>query len=157
MEVIMKKWSVYLIGLSLTLFTSTTLFSQEWSDAQKEVWETVKTYNNMFDKGDVQGLLSYNDESFSGWSYSLEAPRDKNSSIKVMNYWLANSKTLYSTMTPAKIWVNGDYAYVHYYYTEYSEDAEGKKKWRKGRYTDILLKKDGKWMIVGDHGGAISK
>ena len=153
----MKKWSVYLIGLSLTLFTSTTLLSQEWSDSQKEVWETVNTYVNMFDKGDVQGLLSYFDESFSGWSYSLEAPHDKNSIKKMMNYWSTNNKVIYLTLTPAKIWVEGDYAYVHYYYTSLSEDKEGKKKWKKGRYTDILLKKDGKWMLVGDHGGAISK
>jgi hypothetical protein len=25
----------------------------------------------------------------------------------------------------------------------------------KGRWTDILMKKDGKWMRVGDHGGEI--
>ena len=153
----MKKWSVYLIGLSLTLFTSTTLLSQEWSDSQKEVWETVNTYVNMFDKGDVQGLLSYFDESFSGWSYSLEAPHDKNSIKKMMNYWSTNNKVIYSILTPAKIWVEGDYAFVHYYHTELSEDKEGKKTWKKSRWTDILLKKDGKWMIVGDHGGAISK
>lgn len=157
MEVIMKKWSVYLIGLSLTLFTSTTLLSQEWSDSQKEVWETVKTYYDLADKGDAQGLLSYFDESFSGWSYSLEAPHDKESLTKMVNYGFANSKTLYSTLSPSKIWVEGAYAFVHYYYTELTEDKEGKKKWEKGRYTDILLKKDGKWMLVGDHGGAISK
>lgn len=153
----MKKWSVYLIGLSLTLFTSTTLFSQEWSDAQKEVWETVKTYSDLADKGDAQGLLSYFDESYSGWFNVLDAPQDKNSAMKMASYWLPNSKTLYSTLTPAKIWVEGDYAFVHYYYTKYSEDTEGKKKWKKGRWTDILMKKDGKWLVVGDHGGATSK
>ncbi len=24
-----------------------------------------------------------------------------------------------------------------------------------GKWTDILMKKDGKWMLVGDHGGEI--
>ncbi|GBD88362.1 hypothetical protein BMS3Abin03_02297 [bacterium BMS3Abin03] len=42
----------------------------------------------------------------------------------------------------------------HYYYTQYAKDNEGKKKWEKGRWTDILMKKDGKWVMVGDHGGA---
>ena len=148
----MKKWSVYLIGISLTVFLSTALFAQDWSDAQKEVWETVKTYNDMAVKGDTQGFLSYIDESYSGWYYFMDAPADKNSLKNIVNYWFANSKQLYSTLTPAKIWVEGDYAYVHYYYTEYSEDDEGEKKYENGRLTDILLKKDGKWIVVGDHG-----
>jgi hypothetical protein len=25
----------------------------------------------------------------------------------------------------------------------------------KGRWTDILMKKNGKWMLVGDHGGEV--
>ena len=148
----MKKWSFYLIGISLTVFLSTALFAQDWSDAQKEVWETVKTYNDMAVKGDTQGFLSYIDESYSGWYYFMDAPADKNSLKNIVIYWFANSKHLYSTLTPAKIWVDGDYAYVHYYYTEYSEDDEGKKKYENGRLTDILLKKDGKWIVVGDHG-----
>jgi len=34
---------------------------------------------------------------------------------------------------------------------------KAKKEWEKGRWTDILMKKDGKWMMVGDHGGKTSK
>jgi ketosteroid isomerase-like protein len=85
--------------------------------------------------------------------YDLETPMGKEQTITAVRYWLPNSKILYQTLTPAKIWVNGNYAYVHYYYTQYAEDNEGKKKWEKGRWTDILIKKDGKWIMVGDHGG----
>jgi len=44
---------------------------------------------------------------------------------------------------------------VHYYYTQVSESNDGKSNTEKGRWTDILMKKNGAWMIVGDHGGEI--
>ena len=35
------------------------------------------------------------------------------------------------------------------------ENSEGKPTTEKGRWTDILMKKGDKWMLVGDHGGEI--
>ena len=143
--------------LILSTLCAFSVSAQQWTDAQKEVWEAVEAYNDLAGKGDVQGFLSYFDESYSGWSYLLDAPSGKKEATVALNYWLANSKTIYQTLTPAKIWVNGDFAYVHYYYTQYIEDNEGKKEWEKGRWTDILMKKEGKWVMVGDHGGQTSK
>jgi len=61
------------------------------------------------------------------------------------------------TITPARIWVNGNFAYVHYYYSEVNEGADGKPMPESGRWTDILMKKGTKWVMVGDHGGKTSK
>jgi hypothetical protein len=36
-----------------------------------------------------------------------------------------------------------------------TESADGKPSTEKGRWTDILMKKGDKWMLVGDHGGEI--
>ena len=58
---------------------------------------------------------------------------------------------------PATISVNGTFAYVHYYYTMLMEGKDGKREGEKGRWTDILMKKDGKWIMIGDHGGKTSK
>jgi len=144
----------FLILVTLCAFSAS---AQQWTDAQKEVWATIKAYNDISAKGDAQGFLSYFDDSYCGWSYVLDAPSVKDEATTAINYWIANSKTLYYTITPAKIWVNGDFAFVHYYYTQYTEDNEGKKEWEKGRWTDILMKKEGTWMMVGDHGGKTSK
>jgi ketosteroid isomerase-like protein len=153
----MRKLNVLFVVLSLIIFLSSNCFSQQWSAEQKEVWKTVETYNELASKSDVQGFLSYIDESYCGWSYMLDTPTDKSSAKKSIEYWFPNSKTIYYTITPAKIWVNGDYAFVHYYYIQYYENDEGKKEFEKGRWTDILMKKDGKWIMVGDHGGKTSK
>lgn len=141
------------ISFVFSILCAFSLNAQQWTDAQKEVWETVKTYNNLAAKGNIDGFLSYFDETYNGWSYDLDAPGGKEQIITFVRYWFPNSKILYQTLTPATIWVNGNYAYVHYYYTQYTKDNEGKKKWEKGRWTDILMNKDGKWVLVGDHGG----
>jgi len=34
------------------------------------------------------------------------------------------------------------------------KDMDGKQQTEQGRFTDILLKEKGKWLLIGDHGGA---
>jgi len=36
-----------------------------------------------------------------------------------------------------------------------TEKQDGTPMSEKGRWTDILMKKGDKWMLVGDHGGEI--
>ena len=74
---------------------------------------------------------------------------------KSFSFWTKKQKEQYYILTPARIWVNGDFAYVHYYYTQVMESSDGKPTTEKGRWTDILMKKNGKWMLVGDHGGEV--
>ena len=153
----MRKCNILFIGYSFMIILSSTYFAQEWSTEQKEVWQVVETYNEMISKSDVKGLMSYIDDSYSEWTYELDAPIDKSTLKTILDYWFPNIKSHYLTLTPDKIWVNGDYAYVHYYFNQYFENNEGKNEWEKGRWTDILIKKDGKWILVGGHGGVTSK
>lgn len=106
---------------------------------------------------DPQGYFKYFDDSYLGWSYDYETQGTKENALKSSKYFSSKSKPQFNTITPARIWVNGNFAFVHYYYTQVNEDSEGKSNTEKGRWTDILMKKNGTWMIVGDHGGEISK
>ena len=44
-------------------------------------------------------------------------------------------------------------AIVNYHYTLLYKDAEDKQQMERGRFTDILMKEDGKWLLIADHGG----
>ena len=99
--------------------------------------------------------LKYFDDSYLGWSYENEAPGTRDGVVKYKKYFSTKVKPQFNILTPARIWVNGDFAYVHYYYTQVSEDKDGKSNTEKGRWTDILMKKNGAWMLVGDHGGEV--
>jgi len=151
----MKKF----IGLSATILVLMLAFStqaQQWSPEQKEVWAGVEKYWEV-NQSNPLDFLQYFDSSYLGWGYENEAPSTKNDVTKSFSYWTKKGKQQYHILTPAKIWVNGDFAFVHYYYTQVTESSEGKSNTERGRWTDILMKKGGKWMLVGDHGGEIKK
>jgi len=148
----MKFSKIFLaIFIALFLFNANS-FAQDWSNEQKEVWAGVEKYwevnqNNPLD------FLQYFDESYLGWSYENEHPSTKNDAAKSFGYWSKKGKEQYHILTPSRIWVNGDFAFVHYYFTQVMENSEGTPRTERGRWTDILMKKNGKWMLVGDHGG----
>jgi ketosteroid isomerase-like protein len=152
-----KAIKIIFILILLFCFYPVNLNAQQWSAEQKEVWKTVETYNDLAVKRDIEGFLSYFDDSYRGWEYDNDVPDGKEAVKKYIASWPPNSKILYINLTPAAIWVNGNFAYAHYYYSELSEDKDGKRQFEKGRWTDILMKKDGKWVMVGDHGGKTSK
>lgn len=152
----MKK-SIFVLALFFTvlLLTANSL-AQQWTAEQKDVWAGVEKYWEV-NQSDPLQFLNYFDDSYLGWSYENEAPLTKKDVVNTFRYWIKKGKEQYHLLTPARIWVNGNFAYVHYYYTQVNEDNDGKPRTERGRWTDILMKKDGKWMLVGDHGGEIKK
>jgi ketosteroid isomerase-like protein len=143
-----------LTTLIIVLLLSLTIYSQQWSPEQKDVWAGVEKYWEV-NNNDPLADLKYFDDSYLGWSYESEAPGTRDGVVKYKKYFSTKQKQQFNILTPAKIWVNGDFAFVHYYYTQVSENSEGKPNTEKGRWTDILMKKNGTWMLVGDHGGEI--
>ena len=153
----MKNFKILLVLLSLFLLNTFNItYSQQWTSEQKEVWEGVQKYWEI-NNSDPVAFLKYFDDSYLGWSYDNEAPGTKDDAVKSFTYWSSKTKYKFNTLTPARIWVNGNFAFVHYYYTQVTEKNDGTPQQEKGRWTDILMKKNGTWMIVGDHGGEIKK
>lgn len=152
----MKKF-LFLFLLILTFFLLLDVQAQQWSAEQKEVWEGVEKYWAVSMSDNPLDFLNYFDDSYYGWDNESDVPNTKADVQKFLKYWTSKGKVVLYTITPARIWVNGDFAYVHYYYTQITEGADGKPNTESGRWTDILMKKDNKWVMVGDHGGKTSE
>ncbi|MCH9028307.1 MAG: nuclear transport factor 2 family protein [Bacteroidetes bacterium] len=133
-------------------------FAQQWSAEQKEVWAGVEKYWDAYSNGDAQGFLNYMDDSYIGWSYQSKVPQNKtNTGQWIVNDFKKNSTILY-TLSPLSIWVKDDFAFVHYFYSQLEKNNKtGEEDPSSGKWTDILMKKNGKWVLIGDHGGRISK
>lgn len=132
-------------------------FAQQWSSEQKDVWAGVEKYWGVFAKGDLQGDMSYYDESYMGWEFQSKVPQNKANTGKWIEYDLKNNSMVLYTLTPVAIWVKGDFAFADYFYAMITKDNEtGKKENSEGSWTDILMKKDGKWVLIGDRGGRTS-
>lgn len=144
------------IACLFVLLFAFNIQAQEWTNEQKEVWAGVEKYWEI-NNNDPLADLKYFDDSYLGWSYENEAPGTRDGVVKSKKYFSTKGKQQFNILTPARIWVKGDFAFVHYYYTQISESNDGKTETERGRWTDILMKKNGMWVLVGDHGGEINK
>jgi ketosteroid isomerase-like protein len=152
-----KVSKVIFVSVILSTFCAMSLSAQQWTDEQLEVWKSVKAYSDLSNKGDVEGFLTYYDESFIGWPYGSDATHNKTTRAEWVKYFLPLSTALVSTITPEAIWVKDNFAFVHYYYSNVTKDKDGKISIESGRWTDILMKKGDRWVMIGDHGGQTSK
>ncbi len=149
--------SISIVAL-VALFATNASYAQQWTAEQQDVWSGVEKYWQASASGDAQAFLAYFDESYKGWEYQSKVPQNKESTGKWIEYGMQRGKVLFYTLSPVTIWVKGDFAFVDYFYDEVVKDNEtGKNKARSGKWTDILMKKDGKWLLIGDHGGRTSK
>jgi len=133
--------------------------AQQWTETQKEIWGNVEKYWALDDSKNLDGFLNYFDDSYKGWSYDTEKPMNKTEVTKAIkeDYEKGKDNTFKSTLTPLEIWVKGDIAFVHYNFLRNITLKDGKTENKSGRWTDILMKKGDKWVLVGDHGGNIEK
>jgi ketosteroid isomerase-like protein len=146
--------------LTIALFFGlglSSLYAQEWSPAQKEVWKNVNDYWAVMAKGDLNGFLEYFHSDYVGWENGDVLPSTKEESRKWINYAYQGVKIPIYEIKPLAIKIYGDVAFVHYYYTTVKETQDGKKSTENGRWTDILLKQGNKWVLIGDHGGSDKK
>jgi ketosteroid isomerase-like protein len=130
-----------------------SLQAQEWSPAQKEVWKNVNDYWTLMAKGDVKGFMEYFHPDYIGWDYDSPNPMTKTETSKWLEFFTQGQKFPFWDIKPLAIKVYGDVAFVHYYYSRVAESTDGKKSTENGRWTDILLKQNGRWVLIGDHGG----
>jgi len=56
-------------------------------------------------------------------------------------------------LSPVGIVVEGSTAVAHYYFSQVTENKKGERKTIHGRYTDILILEDGKWLYIAWNGG----
>lgn len=149
---------VSIIALYITIFGFVNVVAQQWSDVQREVWAGVEKYWEVSSQNDAQGFLSYFDESYIGWSYQTKVPQNKANTAKWIANDFKNNMTVLYTLTPVTIWVKGNFAFVNYFYSELDKNNKtGKVETASGHWTDILMKKNGRWVLIGDRGGRTSK
>lgn len=118
--------------------------------------KNVETYWALDAAGDTAGFLAYFHADYKGWNYYNPLPGSKERATKFATHGHKTSKTLVYDLQPVTVRVYGDTAYVHNFWTRIGKDAEQKEKRESGRWTDILKKQAGKWVIVADHGGEIA-
>ncbi|MHA2329926.1 MAG: DUF4440 domain-containing protein [Candidatus Hodarchaeales archaeon] len=151
MQLISKIMLVLFIGMAVL---SNTTLAQEWSAEQQEVWKNVEASWDLGVKQDLEGLLDYFHDDYSGWWNGNALPVNKVFVRKNVVHEFETTKVLVQNLQPVAINIHGNVAIVQYYYSRVLKHVEGKEKNESGRWTDILMKQGDKWVLIGDHGGS---
>ena len=148
-----------IVGLTLcfSLMAGPAALAQEWSQAQTEVWKNVEAYWARDAAGDTDGFLSYVHDRYIGWDLNEPITSNKSRFRKFIAHSHATEKTVLYDIQPLAINVFNDMAVVYYHYTFIAKNADGKEDDRSGRWADILMKQDSKWVLVDDDGGSTSE
>jgi hypothetical protein len=140
-------------ALVIALGLPVTAVAQDWGAEQMEVWNTIVAQWQASKAKDHTWPEQFLHPSFLGWPDEFPMPRDKNGVEMWEKYGSENSTVHAQELSPVGIVVVGSTAVAHYYYSTAAEDREGKRETTHGRYTDVLVKQDGKWLFIAWRGG----
>jgi len=137
----------------IALIATTTAFTQEWTKAQKEVWQIVEDGWTKWKANDIQGTTAYVHEKYQGWNDQLPLPITKERVIQQYQEMKDNFTINYFSLNPARIVITENAAVVDYYYWYEATYTRGEKKELlelRGQNAEFYVKEDGKWLLLGD-------
>ena len=142
-----------MLALVISLGLPTIAIAQDWSPEQTEVWNTIVAQWDASKAKDHTWPERTLHPSFLGWPDEFPMPRDKAGVEEWEKYGSENSKVHVQELSPVGIVVVGSTAVAHYYYSTAAEDRKGRRETTHGRYTDVLVKQDGKGLFIAWRGG----
>jgi hypothetical protein len=91
--------------------------------------------------------------NISFWDIAQQSPQNRESLARWNRYGNANNTVLEQELFPISVTITGNVAVVHYRYMVAREDYKKDRETVNGRYTDILIKENGRWMFISWAGG----
>jgi len=133
------------------LLTSATATAQNWNAEQLEVWDFEKQCWQSGLDNNLEANRSCFHEDYQGWYSANPTPMPVISEAAAKRSMEMDRQVAYN-MTPHHIMIYGDVAIVHLTgsITVSQEDGPDKTSWY--HWTDIVLKENGRWSWIADHG-----
>ena len=151
-----KAFTIGVAVALLSLATGTASEAQSFSSEEQEVWAFIERCGELFDARDVEGSLGCFHEDFSGWGPGDPFPRGKKREESIGAYLTAHQVIRASERRPFTVRVYGDFAFAHYLLTALEEQPDGSFRENKIAWTDLLLRENGQWSWIGDHGHTVN-
>lgn len=151
----MKTLKKIQLTVLITFFTVTTVFAQEWSKEQLEVWEGIKGGWTEVLNSDIDGLSARYHEQYQGWNNESPLPASKEMFFNnLKGIFAMGAKITWFNINPARIVVTDNAAVVDYYFSYQlvvpNESGKTETKNVSGKDVFFLVKEKGKWLLLGD-------
>jgi hypothetical protein len=127
--------------------------AQTWSPEQQEIWRFEEQQWSMSKEKDSSWVDTMVHPNLSYWDTDQPGPQNKASLARWVRYGNTSGAVLEQELFPISIVITGNVAVVHYNYSVASENLEQERETVSGRYTDILMKEDGRWLFLSWAGG----
>jgi ketosteroid isomerase-like protein len=141
-----------LVSFALVVLASAAS-AQTWSPEQQEIWRFEEQQWNMAKKKDLSWVDTMVHPNLSYWDTDQPGPQNKASLARWSRYGSTSTTVLEQELFPISITITGNIAVVHYNYAVASENYKQERQTVSGRYTDILVKEDGRWLFLSWAGG----
>ncbi len=152
----MKRLSLSLISLSVVLLLI-GMTPVAWAGAEEEVRQVISERRKAFLEGNAEALGTFYAEDAQRFSSENPFRVDGREAIQASYAGLfrAFPTILLSTNHLSIRTYNGTTAISSGYYTVTLINKKGKARRVRGRFTHILAKVDGRWLIVSQHTSAL--
>lgn len=132
-------------------FVSLISFAQEWSPAQKEIISLIETNWKYLAEKKTDKFMETIHPQFQGLVDWRELPIDREILKNGLNRMAQTKEVVFYKIEPYDVNIQNDVAIIQYR-CDLTELGENKNEISMlFRYTDILIKTDGKWLIAGVH------
>lgn len=138
---------------SFAIIASNAVYGQDWTKAQKDVWQVVENNWAKWISGDLDGLALNIHEKYQGWSSIMPLPLNKEELFKLYRKLKETSKVENLNINPARISVTDNSAVVDYYFSFQITPLTGEKKigmTMTGKYVEFYVKEGNRWLLMGD-------
>jgi hypothetical protein len=139
--------------VAIIAMIATTVFAQEWTKEQKEVWQVIDNSWMNWKAGNIEAATAALHEKYQGWSTEAPLPMNKAATVQ----WFQSMKDIPQSrdywINPARIAVTQNAAVVHYYFqftVTYAMGDQKKQVKEQGKYVEFYVKEGGKWLCLGD-------
>lgn len=116
------------------------------------LWRQVIALWDMTVSGDTTDVVDALHPHYSGWVTGLDSTQDRNEAVRSVGP--GAPPVLGYHLTPLKVTViDGVVGIVHYRYEGYVDDGAGGQRTIRGRWSEIYLRENGRWVMVSVSGG----
>jgi hypothetical protein len=127
--------------------------AQAWNAEQQEIWRLEELQWKMSMEKDHSWIEKMVHPNISYWESDKPTPQNKASLQRWNRYSAGNGSTLEQELFPISITVTGNVAVIQYRYITARENLKKDRETVNGRYTDVMIKENGRWMFIAWAGG----
>ena len=149
-----SKLSMLVMVTGMFVLAPSSVQAQGLSGEELEVWEWGEACWRVTE---IEPLMNCFHDDYVGWAGGATVPLTKAHRRPFFERGFETSETVFVHLIPLSVTVRNDMAIMIYVATSTSRNKEtGEETTATQKWTDVLVKDDGMWSYIADHGTTVN-